>query len=92
MQEKDVAAVLKNLKFLPTSLLQLILTNINGAFDISSFTEVAINDVERTVNGQNKLLSCNIVLLINYAEGKPVKLKFAMKFRDDALRSFSWGI
>ena len=93
MREQDILTVLKTLKFLPASLLNLILSNLTAVFKITDIKEFTLADVERTVNGSNKIVSCVALFLVGYEEDtKPTKLKVAMKFKDDALKSFSWSV
>lgn len=88
MKKDEMLAVLKQLKFLPTSLINLIYINIAGSMNVEGISTFTLADVERTLNGQNELISCKI--LFKYEHEGSGKISFKMTFKDSLLKSFTW--
>ena len=88
MRKEEIKEVIAQAKFLPAELQNLILYNIVGSIDIEGFTKFRLEDVERTVNGKNQILSCK--LLFKYEHEGVSKMVFVMSFADNALKSLRW--
>ena len=85
MRKEELQGILSQIRFIPESLIKLIYINIVTATDLGTITELHLTDMERTLDGQNKMKSCMLVL--TYDSGKFV---FKMKFKADTLQSFAW--